>query len=110
MNRLTRVVKEGRLNMEVTYDSMANTDTSRTEEASIEIEKTDYALQNIFGHENQPTGTFRTVRWNDNEPQDNIVEPVKQIPHNFRVPYWQRLRKSQERPKSTRRKKEENEK
>lgn len=56
IKQLTRVAEEERTKMEITSDSRTKTDTNLVQKASIEEEKSSYAMKKLFGHKDQPTG------------------------------------------------------
>lgn len=63
MNRLIRVVKEGRSSIDVMSDSRKIADINLAEKASAEHKKSSFAAEKVVRHGKRPTGTYYAVRW-----------------------------------------------
>lgn len=87
--------------MEVKFSSRTETDTNPVQKASIEDKKNFYAVRKLVRHEKQSTGTCYTTRRYGYKPQDYMSSTIEHILHHFRVAYWRRLQKRQQKPKST---------
>lgn len=101
INRLVKVAKEARSNVDSTSDSRANAEIDPAKEASTEDKKNFYAAAKVVGHENRSKGTHYIVRWYGFGPQDDTVKSIKHISHHSQEAYCRRLRKCQKKPKST---------
>lgn len=102
------MAKEERRKLEVTSYSGTKTKTSPMATPSICEENNSFSLGNFVGQENRSTGVYNIAHWYGYGPQDDTVEPVEHIPHQFQKLYCKTLQKLQHKLKFTRQKRKRN--
>lgn len=73
--------------MDVTSGTRTNADSNAAKEAPIEWKESSNTVEEVIGHENQPTRTNLVVRWYVYGHQDDTVDRAEHIPLQLRDAY-----------------------